>query len=385
MQIVVENSALTTGPSESSIDRYFKQSDPQALDSFCQLQAEQLVVHAPISWVQIVYYDPFEKIHRNVVSQAQGTAPLPPETVAYLKSQAWLSDFPLVLTLTEFAFERPASKGYFCPIGYRNSQPEYLLVLASEPLSPVLQAHLIQCAALLKKHSDLYLNFYHQNTETQLLEQIVHRVGHQLRNPLSLIDLYAENLRLGLAPGGLQEQAVVIHETVQSLLTNLTELIYCGRSTQLRRTLQDLHSIVAESIRGLQPWIEEKHIEVVYPAHSVWLLVDRLQMKQVFDNLLSNAIHFSPFAGKITLDWRSFQGEVLIQIADCGKGLSNDDLQKIFMPFYSRRSGGTGLGLTIARKIVLDHQGSLWGQNLPEGGAQFSLTLPRAATREEKC
>jgi signal transduction histidine kinase len=58
--------------------------------------------------------------------------------------------------------------------------------------------------------------------------------------------------------------------------------------------------------------------------------------------------------------------------------MSQQDLENLFTPFYSKRPGGTGLGLAIAKKIILDHQGSLWAQNLPVGGAQFSMSLPRS-------
>lgn len=418
MQVVAENSAFRAASSEHQIENTKKDENikepnvrrldakgtnakglnPQTLESFCQLQIEQLTAQAPIVWAQIVCYDPLLKNHREVVSQAQGMPPLSPDTIAYLRSGNWLSDFPLVLTLTELTFDFPVSspeinptsnqyshrgythKGYICPIGYRDCKPEYLLVLASEPLSAALQENLIKCALILTKYSELYHSFHHQNTETQLLEHIVHRVGHQLRNPLSLIALYAENLYLGTSSSGIQEQATVIRETVQDLLSNLTDLIYCGKSSQLQVTLQDLRALVAESVQGLLPWIEQKQLKIVYPSTSVMLKVDRLQMKQVFDNLLSNAVHFSSDSSTIEIDWRSFQGEVLIQVTDQGQGLSQDDLRKIFTPFYSRRSGGTGLGLTIAKKIVLDHQGSLWAQNMPEGGARFSFTLPRSTT-----
>ena len=72
-----------------------------------------------------------------------------------------------------------------------------------------------------------------------------------------------------------------------------------------------------------------------------------------------------------------FKEEVFIQVSDEGKGIPPEDLRNIFNPFYSRRSGGTGLGLTIAKKIVLDHQGNLWAKNNPEGGAEFCLILPK--------
>lgn len=406
MQVTAENSAFRAASPEHIIEAAKepdvrrlnvkgagKETDSQALESFCQLQAEQLSAQAPIVWARIVYYDPLLKSHREVVSQAQGVSPLSADTIDYLKSDRWLSDFPLVLTLTELTLNLSASnsvsaetssqnplKGYICPIGYKDCKPEYLFVLSGEPLSAALQENLIRCALLLTKYSELHHSFHHQNTETQLLEHIVHRVGHQLRNPLSLIALYAENLYLGASSSGLQEQAIVIRETVQDLLTNLTDLIYCGKSSQLRVTIQDLHTLVSESVQSLLPWIEQKQLNIVYPSTTVMLKVDRLQMKQVFDNLLSNAVHFSPQSSTIEIDWRSFQGEVLIQVTDQGRGLSQDDLQKVFTPFYSRRSGGTGLGLTIAKKIILDHQGSLWAQNMPEGGARFSFILPRSTT-----
>lgn len=182
---------------------------------------------------------------------------------------------------------------------------------------------------------------------------------------------------MGLPQGSCQEQAIIIRETVQHLDDNLNQFIYCGQSPKLKAAPQDLRSLVAESIQGLQPWIEQKQLQINYPNTSTRLTIDRLQMKQVFDNLLSNAIHFSPHSETITWSWQIFQSEVLIRISDRGPGLSLEDIQRIFTPFYSRRSGGTGLGLTIAKKIVLDHQGSLWAQTLLDGGAQFSLSLPR--------
>ena len=184
-------------------------------------------------------------------------------------------------------------------------------------------------------------------------------------------------LCLGSHPPEVHEQAGILRDTVQHLLTHLTDLIYCGQSDRLNTSLQDLHLLVSESVAAVQPLLNHKQLTVSFPQTSVLLQVDRLQIKQVLDNLLSNAIHFSPSHGTITLNWWSFQGEVLFQISDQGSGIPTDQLQKIFDPFFTRRPGGTGLGLTIAKKIVLDHQGNLWAQSLPEGGARFSITLSR--------
>lgn len=371
------SSAIGVGFSDQHLKTSFEPLRSSELQGFCQQQAEQLVSQPPIFWARLVYYDPQLEAHRDVTSYAQTQPYFSQKTLAYLRSEAWLLDFPPAFTLNELILDSFTSSCYICPLGYRNQKPEYILILAHEPLSSSLQQCVKDYTVLLSKYLDIYLNCWRQQVEIQLLEQIVQRVGHQLRNPLALIGLYAENLCLGLPTGPWQEQATVIRETIQDLNTNLTELIYCGQGTKLRVILQDLRTLVAESIKELQPWLDQKQLQIFYPDASTTLAVDRLQIKQVFANLLSNAVHFSPHSGTITCKWQIFQGEVLIQISDQGPGLSPEDLQQVFTPFYSRRVGGTGLGLTIAKKIVLDHQGSLWARNLSGGGAQFSLLLPR--------
>jgi signal transduction histidine kinase len=199
-----------------------------------------------------------------------------------------------------------------------------------------------------------------------------------------LIGLYAENLYLGLPAGQFQEQAMIIRETVKELGTNLTNLLSCSQQAKLHVVPHELQEIVTETIKVLQPRLDEKQLDLRYPTNSVTLPVDRWQMKQVFENLLSNAIDFSPVGGIVTCDWRVFRNEVLVEIGDQGAGLSQEDLKEAFTPFYSRRPGGTGIGLTIAKKIILDHQGSIWVQNLTRGGAQFSFTLPRYPSQQSE-
>ncbi|NJO79519.1 MAG: HAMP domain-containing histidine kinase [Cyanobacteria bacterium RM1_2_2] len=363
----VASSTITSGIGNGS-------RDSDLLSRFCQLQVEQIASQTSIVWAQIVYYDPFLQSHQEVASKAEE---LDFKTRDALRKKVDSTDFPPVFTLTELPLTFSLWKGYFCPIGYRNYQPEYLLVIANSSPSPGFQDYLISCANLVSQHCELYSHLYHQSSENQLLEQIFHRVGHQLRNPLSLISLYAENLRRELSNHPSQAQAVVIRDTVQNLLANLNDLIYCGKSSQLRIALHDIQALITEAIHELKPWIEEKQLNILYSSVPVTLIVDHVQIKQVFINLLNNAIHFSPKSGTIHVNWQVFQREVLIQITDQGRGLSDNDLKKLFVPFYSQRPGGTGLGLTIAQKIILDHHGSLWAQNSPEGGAQFSFTLLR--------
>ncbi|BAY06913.1 sensor histidine kinase [Calothrix sp. NIES-2098] len=347
------------------------------IQSFCQLQSEQLTSQSPILFARIVYHDCILKAHQEVISYAQKQPLFSQKQLAYLRSEQWFSDYPLAFELKEFKLNNFSEIAYICPIGYRNQKPEYIQIIAERALSQELQQYIQQSAMLLGKYASMYLVYGKQKIEIQLLEEVLHKVGHQLRNSLATIGLYAHNLYLGLTGNQCQEQATVIRESIEDLDTNLNELLDCGQGVKLRKSSQDLRTLVLESIKGLQPLINQKQLTISIPDTSTNLIIDRLQMKQVFDNLLSNAVYFSPNSTTITCNWQIFQDEVLIKIIDQGKGLSPEDIQKIFTPFYSRRPGGTGLGLTIAKKIVLDHRGNLWAQSVSHGGAQFCVILPR--------
>ncbi|MBW4616349.1 MAG: HAMP domain-containing histidine kinase [Desmonostoc vinosum HA7617-LM4] len=368
---------MTLGFSRPKLGSTSNYWDSPDIQGFCQLQAEQLTSQHPILFARFVYYDSLLKAHQEVTNYAQNQVPFASHILAYLRSEAWLTNFPHVLTIQSFKLDYLQFIAYICPIGYKNQKPEYIQIITSEPLCSNSQQYVQRSAMLLSKYADLYSDHGRQKSELQLLEDILHRIGHQLRNSLALIGLYAHNLYLGLQNSPWQEQAIIIGNSIQDLELNLNEIIDCGQGAKLRIAPQDLKGIVVESLNCLQPLINQKQLQINIPDTSTTLKIDRLQIKQVFDNILSNAAHFSPNGGTISCSWQIFQEEVLIKISDQGPGISQEDIPKIFNPFYSRRLGGTGLGLTIAKKIILDHQGNIWADSVSDRGAQFSFILPR--------
>lgn len=358
---------------KSSIDN-LKNTDTK---DFCLLNSLQLIDRQPIFCSRMVYHDAVMKERQEVIAYADDRQPFSQRSIDYLRSEKWLLDYPPILSITEVSIDNLSPFSYICPIGYRNGRPEYIHVLTSEPLSENLQQHLKKSATIVSKYLNLAMDWNSRTNEIQLLEQILQKASHQLRNSLSLVSLYAQNLCFGLKDSPLQEQAEIICQSVERIDLNLHELIDCSQGNCLRLTPQDLRSLVLARIYFLQPAIEQKQLNIRISDTSAILMLDRLQIEQVFDNILSNAIYFSPIFGTIECTWQIFQGEISIKITDEGTGIAPADLPNIFNPFYSRREGGTGLGLTIAKKIVLDHQGSLWAQNLNSGGAQFSLILSK--------
>jgi len=351
------------------------------LQSYYQIHSEQLTNQYPIICARIVYHDCLLETRNEVVNCTSESSPFSCEFLDYLRSEEWLTEYPVAGELHEFILNNFHLISYCCPFSYKNAKPEYIQIVSRQHITKNLQKQFKNIAILLSQHQELYLAYAQQKSEINLLEQVLHKVGHQLINSLGLIGLCSHNLYLGLQSKSHKEEAKIIHERIQDLGDNLTDIINCSKSERLKLSLQDLRNIILESIQDLQPLIIEKNIIISIPDISTKLEADPLQMKQVFDNIFSNAVHFSPHSGKIVCTWQVFKEEIFIQISDEGGGISPEDLPQIFNPFYSRRSGGTGLGLTIAKKIVLDHQGNLWARNLSTGGAEFCLVLPRKETR----
>lgn len=391
-------------PSISSLD----------FETVCKKHIQQIIAQLQIFAVWIVSRDCAKRSakgdrpdqQRQCISQFSGNRDnLSPAILSYLESEEWLKETPQGRKLTQVPFppqcsthktgnakvakqrigeEHPSFFAYIYPLGQEEKTDEYLLLWTKKPLSPSQHQHTEQQAQLLNDYLTVAVNSSRQQEEIQLLEQVLRRGEHQLRNSLSLIGLYAENLGLALPDEQLKEQAMIIRETVKKVSSNLTNLLSCSQQGKMQVAVHDLREILLETINILQPKLDEKKLLLRYPDKPLTLNIDGSQIQQVFENLLSNAIDFSPEGGVITCNWQVFCNEVLVEISDQGLGLSQEDLKDAFTPFYSKRSGGTGIGLTIAKKIILDHQGHIWGQNLALGGAQFSFILPRKISHHSK-
>ena len=212
---------------------------------------------------------------------------------------------------------------------------------------------------------------------TPSLEKALQCARHQLRTPLALILLYANLLKTTCLDSRSQEWLENLSNTAEAMNISLEHLATVYSEAEQSFSHCNLGDLIAQCCQEMEPWIEEKQLKLVCDFHPLWMWADEWKIKQVFLNLLSNAIAFSPESGQIRWEWQICQTEVLIKITDQGAGLSPEDLRLIGTPFYSRRIGGTGLGLAIAKQVISAHQGSLSAVNLPTGGAQFCMTMPR--------
>ena len=152
------------------------------LSRFCQRRADHLAQQETVALVRIVYQNPCTQRHESVWSDRLDSR-LSDNLRNDLNSETWLTEFPSVLSLTQISLKRYPYFGYICLIGYRNQQPEYVLSLAVKPITTDQKKQLVETTACLIDFIELYQNSLQKQSEIHLLEQVVHRVGHQLRQP----------------------------------------------------------------------------------------------------------------------------------------------------------------------------------------------------------
>ena len=270
---------------------------------------------------------------------------------------------------------------YSCQFHHHCSQDNTssLIVCCKDELSPLQQFCIEQRARYLYQLKQRQQQQEQMRCRALFLEDIIRKIGHQLRTPLASIELYAEILATNLTSSESQAQVQPIQQLARKLTVTLKQLTSGDLTTSVKHSFRrhNLQTIAWESINELQPQLDQKKILLVGERASYEFAVDPWQIQQVFSNLLSNAIAFSAENDMINFRWQGFQNEVLIEISDQGPGFSAEDLRNLFTSYYSRRPGGQGLGIAIAKQIVLDHDGTIKVSNRPQGGAQISITLPR--------
>jgi len=211
-------------------------------------------------------------------------------------------------------------------------------------------------------------------------------VAHELRNPLVAIGGFARALLRSLDEDDPNRQyAQIITEEVSRLERIIHDLLDFIRPQKMMRRTVEPDQIALEVIRKMQPALERGGVQLVQDlqAGNAEVNCHPGEIQQVLQNLVLNAIQAQPDGGKVRLSSRSLEGGVLLQLADHGPGLTKDVAEKMFSPFFTTKSAGSGLGLTICAQIIKAHGGVLRGENLAEGGACFSFILPRPKSEFE--
>ena len=220
----------------------------------------------------------------------------------------------------------------------------------------------------------------HDTTEQEKEERerrlFVSNVSHELRTPLTSVKSYLEALDEGaLAEPVAPDFIKVSLDETNRMMRMVTDLLHLSRIDNTTSHL-DVELInftafitfILNRFDTIKSQDDQQKYELVrdYPITSVWIEIDTDKMTQVIDNILNNAIKYSPDGGKIKVTMKTTDDQMILSISDQGLGIPKQDLPKIFDRFYrvdrarSRAQGGTGLGLAIAKEIIKQHKGFIW-------------------------
>lgn len=223
----------------------------------------------------------------------------------------------------------------------------------------------------------------------QMKDEFLATMSHELRNPVAVIAGYADLvLEDPSVPEAAAEMVGVIRRRTHQLYELLEQLFTHARLEagllELRRTAVHVDELAAEVVQGHRGQAGDAGLLLVLDAASgVELAADAAKLRQVLDNVLGNAIKYTPAGGRVTVSTAAEDDDVVIRVADTGIGVAEDELERLFEGRFRATSArergieGTGLGLAVTRGLVEAHGGRVEAAGAPGGGTVFTIRLPR--------
>ncbi|MFC2056298.1 ATP-binding protein [Chloroflexota bacterium] len=223
-----------------------------------------------------------------------------------------------------------------------------------------------------------------------MLAHILSIASHDLKSPLAAVESYHKVMLDGYAGEITEKQKVMLlrsSERITGLLNLIDNILDISRidSRELKMEALPLFKVVESSRGVIQPLAKDKglQLKVEMPKELPLIAGAQNRLQQVFDNLLGNAVKFTPEGGTVTLKVTEADNDILVEVMDTGIGILPEELPKLFTDFYRGvrvDATGAGLGLSISKKIIEAHGGKIWVESpCPESGigSKFTFTLPK--------
>ncbi len=310
-------------------------------------------------------------------------------------------DFLLLGSLLIFAGILSASFGYLLAAGMTKSLSQLqegahriatgdfstrVKLTEADELSEVAEAFNLMV-------DELDRSFAKQREMEQARRDLIAAVSHDLRTPLTSIRAMVEALADGVVTD--QEKVDRYYRTISAQIGNLSGLINDLfelsqlETGQIQLELEpiDVNDLVSDVVESMQAQAQTKAVtlEGIFAEDLPLIKAELAKVQRVLYNLVQNAIRHTAQAGAISLVTKMVPDGVQIDVIDTGEGINPEDLPRVFDQFFrgeksrSRETGGAGLGLAIAKRIIEAHQGQIWVESQPGQGTRFSFVLPRVA------
>lgn len=205
-------------------------------------------------------------------------------------------------------------------------------------------------------------------------------IVHDLKSPLITVAGFAK--RIHEEKGDAREESQFIINAARKMQLIVNDVMDFAKPVMLDVHREDLRSIINHACEGCTAKAEEKEIDIVadIPVDILMAPVDGLKIERALVNLISNAIDASFIGGRVSIAAAVMHDHLEIRIRDSGTGMDRETLENIFIPFYTRKSSGTGLGMAIAKKIIEGHKGKIHVMSQEQTGTEIILELPNKPT-----
>ncbi len=208
------------------------------------------------------------------------------------------------------------------------------------------------------------------------LGQAAAAIVHDLKNPLISISGFARRIRQG--KGKVDTAAEAIVNSAEDMKVIVHDVLDFTRPVKLRLEEVDMGELITKAHHYCKEKAEQKGIvlSVSLPPDSIKIQIDRSHLERALINLLNNAIEAYEEGKSVAIRTEANENNLHIRITDHGAGMDRETLENIFIPFYTKKSYGTGLGMAIAKKIVEGHKGKINIESQEEQGTEVVLELP---------
>ena len=220
--------------------------------------------------------------------------------------------------------------------------------------------------------------------------RIAASIAHEIRNPLTNVAMSIQQLKkVYKSPelnGTRLKHLEIIEKNTGRINFLITELLNCARPSKLNLKPYSLHKVLRSVLESIKAKISAQKIKVVkrFASNPPKIMVDREQIERAFSNMALNAIEAVRKGGKIVISTEVNKNFFVVKVQDNGKGIPEKDIIRIFDPFFSTKSDGVGLGLTLCYGIIVSHGGTIEVESRLKRGTIFTVSLPLEQKSRER-
>ncbi len=226
-----------------------------------------------------------------------------------------------------------------------------------------------------------------QSEKDRLLACLGHAatiIVHDLKNPLITILGFAKHIREGKGNADTAIRAII--DSAQNMERIVHDVLDFTKPIRFESKEEDMRSILNRSCDSCKGKAEEEGVplSVDIPAKPVNIAIDSFQMQRALINLIDNAIEAAGKGQRVIINMALEMNYMVIKIKDCGTGMDKETLENIFIPFYSKKSGGTGLGMYIAKEVIEGQGGKIRIESKTGWGTEVLVEFPNKSLEEKK-